>query len=59
LSALERQDYERDRFEVIVVDDGSPTPCAQVVEHFQRTLSLTLLVQGNAGPAKARRWKRP
>lgn len=54
LKAFEEQDFERNHFEIIVVDDGSPTPCAQAVEDFQRTLPLTLLRQDNAGPATAR-----
>ncbi|MBF2076521.1 MAG: glycosyltransferase [Synechococcales cyanobacterium C42_A2020_086] len=54
LQSLTQLDYPREQFEVIVVDDGSPTPLHDVVEPFRDQLSLTLLRQPNAGPAKAR-----
>lgn len=54
LTALLNLDYPRDRFEVIVVDDGSSVPLQPIVHPFQDALSLTLLQQANAGPAKAR-----
>jgi glycosyltransferase involved in cell wall biosynthesis len=47
-------DYPRDRFEVIVIDDGSSIPLNAVVAPFQKSLHLTLLRQQNAGPAAAR-----
>lgn len=54
LRAIAALDYPRDRFEVVVVDDGSPTPIAPVVVPFQTELAVTLIRQANAGPAKAR-----
>jgi GT2 family glycosyltransferase len=54
LQALSQLDYPQDRFEVIVVDDGSEKPLDSVVTPFQAMLNLTLLRQGNAGPASAR-----
>jgi glycosyltransferase involved in cell wall biosynthesis len=54
LTALLNLNYPRDRFEVIVVDDGSAVPLQSIVAPFQNVLSLTLLRQVNAGPAKAR-----
>lgn len=54
LSAIEQLDYPRDRFEIIVVDDGSNTPLENVVAPFQSQLNLTLLSQSNSGPATAR-----
>ena len=54
LAALAEQDYPRDRTEVIVVDDGSPTPLDSVVEPLRSQLSITLIRQQNAGPAAAR-----
>jgi glycosyltransferase involved in cell wall biosynthesis len=54
LTALLNLDYPHNRFEVIVVDDGSSVPLQSIVEPFQSTLSLTFLRQVNAGPAKAR-----
>jgi GT2 family glycosyltransferase len=54
LKAIAHLDYPRDRFEVIVVDDGSEMPLNTVVAPFQNQLHLTFLRQSNAGPAKAR-----
>jgi GT2 family glycosyltransferase len=54
LQSLSQLDYPRDRFEVIVVDDGSAVDLVPVVEPFQALLNLTLLRQRNAGPANAR-----
>ncbi|MUG93847.1 glycosyltransferase [Scytonema sp. UIC 10036] len=54
LNSLTRLDYPRDRFEVIVVDDGSTTPLESVVAPFYKELNFTLLKQTNAGPASAR-----
>lgn len=54
LEAIARVDYPRDRFEVIVVDDGSETPIEPVVSPFHNPLNLTLITQANAGPANAR-----
>ena len=54
LSSLTELNYPRDRFEVVVVDDGSQTPLAPVVEPFKTTLNLRFLRQANSGPASAR-----
>ena len=54
LEAIASIDYPRDRFEVIVVDDGSKTPLDSVVEPLKDKLDLKLLRQENAGPAAAR-----
>jgi GT2 family glycosyltransferase len=54
LQSLARLDYPRDRFEVIVVDDGSETPPEAVVASFCGHLDVTLLKQAHAGPAAAR-----
>lgn len=51
LDRLALQDLPPAAFEVIVVDDGSPTPLA---EAGPRPYLLTLLRQENAGPAAAR-----
>jgi cellulose synthase/poly-beta-1,6-N-acetylglucosamine synthase-like glycosyltransferase len=49
-----RLDYPRDRFEVIVVDDGGAAPLDEAAKPFHGLLTLTLLRQENAGPAAAR-----
>lgn len=54
LGAIAQQDFPRDRFELVVVDDGSPMPMSEVVKPFYECLNLTLIRQENAGPAKAR-----
>jgi glycosyltransferase involved in cell wall biosynthesis len=54
LRSLTELDYPRDRFEVVIVDDGSPTPMDAVVAPFHSQMSVTLLRQANAGPAAAR-----
>lgn len=54
LEALTHLEYPNDRFEVIVVDDGSETPLERVVAPFRNLLDLILLTQSNAGPAAAR-----
>jgi GT2 family glycosyltransferase len=54
LQSLTRLDYPRDRFEVIVVDDGSEIPPEDVVAPFRSQIEVMLLTQANAGPAAAR-----
>lgn len=54
LDALAAQTLERERFEVIVVDDGSRQRPHDVVARAAATLDVRLLEQPNAGPASAR-----
>ncbi|MCA1631225.1 MAG: glycosyltransferase [Acidobacteria bacterium] len=54
LASLAAQDFPRDGFEVIVVDDGSVPPVGDRVAPFRGRLDLKLLAQPNAGPAAAR-----
>lgn len=54
LKVIALLDYPRDRFEVIVVDDGSKRPLDEVVAPFQSEIKIELLRQENAGPAAAR-----
>lgn len=54
LDALARLEFPRDRFEVIVVDDGSTAPVAPVVASFRSRLDLTVHAVPHAGPARAR-----
>lgn len=53
LKAISKLDYPRDRFEVIVVDDGSKTPLNRAILSPDR-INLKLIRQENAGPAAAR-----
>ena len=43
-------------FEVIVVDDGGDIPLEPTISRFRGLLNLTLLRQGNIGPAMARNY---
>lgn len=55
LESLAEQNYARDRFEVIVVDDASNLPLDPVVAIFRERLTLTLLKQSRStGPSVAR-----
>jgi glycosyltransferase involved in cell wall biosynthesis len=54
LSALSDLSYPRNRFEVIIVDDGSAQPLEAVVHPFRDALDLSLVRQARAGPAAAR-----
>ncbi|MGD9852432.1 MAG: glycosyltransferase family 2 protein [Nitrospirales bacterium] len=54
LQAIDRLTYPRDRFEVIVVDDGSRVPLNSTVEHFSHRMAIKLVSQNNSGPAIAR-----
>ena len=54
LQSLERLDYPRDRFEVIVVDDGSETLTEPIAYSFRNRLRITLITQTHSGPATAR-----
>jgi cellulose synthase/poly-beta-1,6-N-acetylglucosamine synthase-like glycosyltransferase len=54
LQALARLDYPPERFEVIVVDDGSQTPPKTVVASLHDFLQVSLLLQRHGGPAAAR-----
>jgi glycosyltransferase involved in cell wall biosynthesis len=55
LESLAQQNYPRDRFEVIIVDDASRLSLDPIVAVFQERLTLTLLKQSrSAGPSVAR-----
>ena len=54
LGSLTKLDYSSDRFEVIVVDDGSVVPLGQVTESFKNETRVVLLSRENGGPAVAR-----
>ena len=52
LSSLVQQNY--DRFEVIVVEDGSTHTCVKEVEAFKAKLNIRYFHQSNQGPGPAR-----
>jgi GT2 family glycosyltransferase len=52
LDALERQTLPRDRFEVIVADNGSPEGPAAVETVIARRARLTIVSERGAGPAR-------
>lgn len=54
LQALAVQAYPRDRFEVVVVDDGSAEPPREIVAFFSEALNVTLLIEPHGGPSAAR-----
>ena len=54
LKGLSLLHYPRDRFEVVVVDDGGSAPLDPIVDRFRGTMSVTLQRQVNSGPAAAR-----
>lgn len=54
LKALSGLDYPKDRFEIIVVDDGSPASSEPVILPFRGVSDITLLTQPRSGPAAAR-----
>ena len=54
LAGLAALDYPRDAYEVVVVDDGTPSGLAGVVDAWRNRVAVTLAVQTNAGPAAAR-----
>ena len=54
LAALARQDYPRDRFEVVVVDDGSTRPLADTMPVPPADLAVSIVRIRNAGAAGAR-----
>jgi len=54
LGGLARLDYPRQKFEVIVVDDGSDASPGAVVAAFSKQLDMTLLERAHEGPSAAR-----
>lgn len=54
LKAIESLEYPRDRFELVVVDDGSPSPPAELMAALDSGLDARLVRARHAGPAAAR-----
>ncbi len=56
LETLTQLDYPPDLFDIIIVDDGSPTPYDSIVQQYQTRLNIRLLRKDNGGPASARNY---
>lgn len=54
LKACVKLDYPRDRFEIVIVNDGSPTSMESITQCFSNQLRIVLIQQCNSGPAVAR-----
>ncbi|MDY7020368.1 MAG: glycosyltransferase [Cyanobacteriota bacterium] len=54
LQSITDLDYQKDRLEVIVIDDGSSTPLEPIIDTFRQDLEIAFIRQSNAGPASAR-----
>ncbi|MCP4758310.1 MAG: glycosyltransferase [Planctomycetes bacterium] len=54
LKYISQSDFPCDRFQVIVVDDGSSQPASDVISPFESELNIRCLRQDNKGPAAAR-----
>src|SRR4051794_35676673 len=54
LRALARQTYPADRFDVVVIDDGSTDGTQALLNRIQVPYALNCLAQANEGPASAR-----
>ena len=54
LEGFSRLNYPRHRFEIIVVDDGSPERPEGIISRWRDQLDVKLVCQANAGPAAAR-----
>jgi glycosyltransferase involved in cell wall biosynthesis len=54
LRAVAALQFPRDQFEVLVVDDGSPSPPADIVASVGQSVRARLVAVRHGGPAKAR-----
>lgn len=54
LESLTRQDYPKEQFEVIVVNDGGDQDLSAIVEPVSKIINVRLMNQRKAGPATAR-----
>jgi len=56
LQSLSRQTLPRDEFEVVVVEDGSQTPCEEVVKRYADALDVRYFRKDNSGPGPSRNY---
>ena len=55
ISSLEDQDIPKEEYEIIVINDGSPDRCSEIVEGLQKEFSNIILInQENQGVSMAR-----
>lgn len=54
LDSLSKQDFPKEKFEVVIVDDGSEQDVHSVVESFKRILDIKYIKQKKEGPGIAR-----
>jgi len=54
LAAIEAQQFPRERFELVIVDDGSPTPPADLVAALDPAVDAQLVCARHGGPSAAR-----
>jgi GT2 family glycosyltransferase len=54
LESLSRQEYPRDRYETIVVDDGGRLPLDDIVRAYEARMQVRLVRQARTGPGPAR-----
>ena len=54
VSSLAELDYPRERFEVIIVDDGGDVPLDDLRREIEGRNNFTLIRKDNGGPASAR-----
>ena len=53
LNSLTTQDYQ-EKFEVIIIEDGSTLSCEQEVENFKNKLDISYYLKYNSGPGDSR-----
>ena len=53
LESLALSDFTED-FEVVVIEDGSSMPCAEIVDAFRQQLNISYYFKSNSGPGDSR-----